>query len=128
MTTNLYVKFQPNKHIDGDCAVRSMVKALDLTWLEAFDALVDIARKQQRVPTSKEVFTELLESNGFVYVSTSKNLKGKKRPTVESFTKQHPEGTYVVRAAHHIVTVKDGKYYDAFDSGSSCLYGYWEKR
>ncbi|MBQ2015580.1 MAG: hypothetical protein II207_01100, partial [Clostridia bacterium] len=53
--------------------------------------------------------------------------KGSKRPTVLSFTKEHKEGTYILSVAHHLTVCKDGKYYDIWDCGESCLYTYWEK-
>ena len=47
--------------------------------------------------------------------------------TVDSFAKDHPEGTYIVSVAHHVVAVVDGCYWDTWDSGYKSLYGYYEK-
>ena len=55
------------------------------------------------------------------------NKKGSKRPTVDSFAKDHPNGSYILSVANHVVAVVDGKYYDTWDSGYKSLYGYYEK-
>ena len=63
---------------------------------------------------------------GFEYHGIS-NKRGTKRPTVDSFAKNHPKGTYILNVANHEVAVVDGKYYDTWDSGYKSLYGYYEK-
>ena len=63
---------------------------------------------------------------GFTYTGVS-NKKGSKRPTIDEFAKAHKNGTYVVTVAHHVVCVKDGKYYDTWDSGDNCMYGYYTR-
>ena len=68
----------------------------------------------------------LEEVKKFKYQGIS-NKKGTRRPTVKSFANTHRNGTYVLRLAHHLVTVVDGFYYDTWDSGEYSLYGYWEK-
>ena len=67
-----------------------------------------------------------LRGTCFEYVGIS-NKKGSKRPTVESFTKEHKEGTYFLSVANHAVASVDGYFYDKWDSGDCCLYGYWKK-
>ena len=69
----------------------------------------------------------MLDKLGFDYHGIS-NKRGSKRPTVDSFAKDHPTGTYICGVAHHEVAVVDGKYYDTWDSGDCSMYGYFEKR
>ena len=129
-----YVYYQPNKKDlkdkVGDCQIRAFSKVLDMTWLEAFDLTIPICRELQTytifdcdLVKTKEAMNRL----GFEYTGIS-NKKGSKRPTVESFAKDHPKGKYIVTVAHHVVAVVDGKYYDTWDSGYKSLYGYYEKR
>ena len=68
---------------------------------------------------------DALASLGFKYTGVS-NKKGTKRPTVDSFAKEHKKGTYIASVAHHVVAIVDGKYYDTWDSGYKSLYGYYE--
>ena len=120
--------YQPNK-LDlkdhyGDCTIRALSKALNLSWLEAFDLMIPICRKYQspnifNLPCKIE--NEAMAELGFVYQGIS-NKRGSVRPTVDDFAKNHPEGTYIVNVANHEVAVVDGCYYDTWDSGYCKLY------
>lgn len=122
--------YQPNqkdiKDKYGDCVIRALTKVLDKSWVEVFDELVPIAREIQTMPNCKPAYEEYLKSKGFTYQGIS-NKKGSKRPTVESFTKEHPTGTYYLNVANHCIAVVDGKFYDTWNSGYKSLYGYWIK-
>lgn len=130
MANKYYKYYQPNvkdlRDKYGDCVIRSLTKALDKQWLEVFEDLLPYARELQCMPNGKFCYEKYLTNNGFTYTGIS-NKKGSKRPTVKSFTKEHKDGTYVLIVANHIVTVVDGCYYDTWDSGDCCLYGYWKK-
>lgn len=78
------------------------------------------------MPNGKPCYKTYLKENGFVYHGIS-NKKGSKRPTVKQFANEHKEDTYFLHVAKHCVSVVDGIYYDTWDSGECCLYGYWEK-
>lgn len=125
-----YKYYQPNekdlKDNYGDCVIRALTKVTEKSWLEVFNELVSIARELQCMPNSKPCYKKYLEENGFTYHGVS-NKKGTKRPTVESFTKEHTQGIFTLRVANHIVSSIEGIYYDTWDSGNCCLYGYWEK-
>lgn len=129
--SNKYFKYyQPNKKDlkdnYNDCVIRALTKALNKTWLEVFDELIPISRDMQCPYNVKECYEKYILQNGLKYQGIS-NKKGTKRPTVKQFTKEHKQGTYILRVAHHIVTVVDGIYYDVWDSGDCSLYGYWIK-
>lgn len=129
-----YTYYQPNK-LDlkdkySDCTIRALTKALNLTWLEAFDLTIPYCREYQ-IPniffTSIEVERKVMKELGFDYTGIS-NKKGTKRPTVEKFAAEHTKGTYILNVANHEVACVDGKYYDTWDSGRCCLYGYYTLR
>lgn len=48
---NTYVYYQPNdkdlKNKVGDCQIRALSKALNLSWLEVFDLVMPICREMQ---------------------------------------------------------------------------------
>lgn len=125
-----YKYYQPNakdlKDEFGDCVIRSLTKVTGKSWIDVFDELVPLARKYQCMPNSWKCYEEFLINNGFKYVGVS-NKKGSKRPTVDSFTKEHKSGVFVLRVAHHLVASVDGIYYDTWDSGEKSMYGYWQK-
>ena len=130
MTKSRYRYYQPNKKDlkdeYSDCIIRALTKVVGKEWLEVFEELLPYARELQCMPNEKACYEKYLISNNFVYHGIS-NKKGSKRPTVDSFTKEHKEGTYLLRVAGHCVAVVDGIYHDTWDSGDCCLYGYWEK-
>lgn len=130
-----YVYFQPNdkdiKDEFGDCQVRALSKALGLTWLEAFDITIPICREFQTYTIfgacgNMEKKKEALGRLGFAYTGVS-NKRGTKRPTVDSFAKDHPTGSFICNVANHVVAVVDGKYYDTWDCGECSLYGYYTR-
>ena len=132
MNYGRFVYFQPNdkdiKDKVGDCQIRALAKVLNKTWLEGFDLITPICREQQVM----DIFScdlkktkEALQRIGLEYTGVS-NKRGTKRPTVDSFAKTHKVGRYIVSVAHHVVAVVDGKYYDTWDSGDCCLYGYYQ--
>lgn len=124
--------YQPNKKDVkdqyGDCTIRALSKALNVSWIEAFDSMIPICREEQTsnifdVPAKKRA--TLLEQLGFTYTGVS-NKKGTTRPTVDDFAKKHKTGTYIAMVAHHAVAIVDGYYYDTWDSGRKPMYGYYE--
>lgn len=134
MKNKYYCYYQPNK-LDikdeyGDCTIRALSKALNISWLEAFDLTIPYCRKYQ-IPnvffTSKKIEMEVMKDLGFEYYGIS-NKKGTKRPTVKEFASSHKEGTYILNVANHEVACVDGKYYDTWDSGFKSLYGYYERK
>ena len=129
-----YVYYQPNlkdiKDETGDCQIRALCKVFNVWWAEAFDMTIPICRELQtytvfdsNIKQTKEAMNRL----GFDYTGIS-NKRGTKRPTVDSFAKDHPTGRYVLSLANHVVAVVDGKYYDTWDCGKKSLYGYYKLR
>ena len=45
--------------------------------------------------------------------------------SVRDFTTLNPEGTFVLGADGHVVTVKDGSYFDSWDSGDVPVVYVW---
>ena len=130
MSNKIYRYYQPNdkdtKDNHSDCVIRALTKVLDKEWLTTFDDLLPYARDMQCMPSERKCYEEYLFDNGFAYQGIS-NRKGSKRPTVESFAKDHKQGNYLVNVANHVVAISDGCYYDTWDSGDCCLYGYYYK-
>lgn len=129
---NKWKYYQPNKKDIkdevGDCAIRAFTKALNKSWLEVFDDLIYYAREHQCLLNQKPAYQDYLINEGWHYQSNGKISKTK---TVLKFCKLHNQGTYIlyikVGYRTHLVTVADGIYYDTWDCGNYCVYGYWVK-
>ena len=128
-----YKYYHPNKKDlkdkYGDCTIRALSKALNVSWLEAFDLMVPICREYQAsnifdMPHNLEA--EAMKKLGFEYQGIS-NKRGSTRPTVSEFARKHKKGTFILNVAHHEVAVVDGTYYDTWDCGYESLYGYYQK-
>lgn len=133
MSKRRYVYYQPNdkdiKDKYGDCTIRALSKALSINWMDAFLKTIPYCMRYQtpnifNLPHKLEA--EAMQDLGFAYTGVS-NKKGSKRPTVDSFAKDHPEGIYICNVANHEVAVVDGKYFDTWDCGDCSLYGYYTK-
>lgn len=121
-----YKNPNPSKKEVGDCVERALCIVTGKEWLDVYDELCAIGREIFCPPNWKDCYETYLKHNGYKYTGIS-NKKGTKRPTVASFTKEHQTGAYFLRVANHVVGIKDGYYYDIWDSGDCCLYGYWTK-
>ena len=122
----MWIKFENNpcgKRV-GDCVVRAISKALDTTWEDAYMLLCVQGFMLGDLPSANKVLSALLKSKGF------------KRHTIEDcpdcytiydFCQDHPKGIYVLGTGSHAVTVENGRYYDAWDSGNECPTYYFEK-
>lgn len=116
-----------NRWHKGDCVIRAFAMAANITWLDAFDMLVENARKTYTVPNSKDNYDVVFAANGFERKSV-KVVKGKKRMTLEDFCKVHKKGRYIVSVANHLTAVIDGVCYDQWNPANKCVYVYYEKK
>ena len=113
-------KYNPNpksRNI-GDCTLRSYCAAFNISWEEAFDIASKIAKENSSMIqyVSDKVLTEHFNCTVDEKYN-KKTVKGKDRITVNEFTMSHPYGTYILHVRSHQVTVKDGEYWDSWDSG-----------
>lgn len=108
----------------ADCVVRALSVALDLDWDTVYRDLCDLGFALKRMPNDRDTYRTCLTNAGMLRTGIS-NKKGSRRPTVDSFARTNPQGVFVLEIAHHLVTVRDGRYYDTWDCGSKSLYGYW---
>ena len=118
-----YVFYNPNPsgQRTQDCTVRAVCKAEDSDWYNVFSMFVNVCYEVCDIPGSLYVTNKVLRRLGYGRMK-SKNV------TVEEFSKTHPTGTYIIHTKGHVVTIKDGKYYDSWDSGKRIVLDYWVKK
>ena len=113
-------EFNPNpksRNI-GDCTLRAYCAAFDIDWNKAFDIASKISKENSSMIQYmfKKIMTEHFgceEDPDY----NKKKVKNKDRITVNTFAMTHPYGTYVLGVRQHAVTVKNGEYWDSWDSG-----------
>lgn len=109
----------------GDCAVRAIAKALDVTWEKAFTMLAINAFVMGDMPSSNSVWGSVLRENGFRREAIEADCSD--CFTAEDFCTTHPHGTYVLGFGTHVATVVDGNLYDSWDSSKEIPQYYWTK-
>lgn len=123
-----YVYFNPNplqrKNV-GDCTVRCLAKALNISWDSAFIDLASHAFFSKDMPSSNSVINAYLHSKGYRRYVISNLCPD--CYTFKDFANDHKEGTYIVGTGTHVACIKDGTLYDAWDSSSEVPLFYWKK-
>lgn len=115
----------PQGRLVGDCVIRAVSKVTGQDWETTY---MDIAMKGFQMcdmPSSNPVWGAYLCEHGF-----QKKMISDKYPdtyTVADFSRDNPDGTFVLATGTHVVALVDGIYFDAGDSGMEILDYYWEK-
>lgn len=111
-----FIFYNPNPcgRIDrGDCSIRALSKALNMTWEEAYELYSIFAYNMCDIVGSDEVLTAILRANRFTYDDLSDYPPDY---TASDFCLDHPYGVYVLFFGSHVATVLDGNLYDSWNS------------
>lgn len=109
----------------GDCAVRAVAAALDTDWETAYLKIVKNGYEMCDMPSGDAVWGAVLRQNGFIRKTIPNSCPN--CYTVAEFANDHPSGIYVLALGGHVVTVKNGDWYDSWDSGRQIPQYYWTK-
>lgn len=123
----MYVYYNPNpiREIAGDCVVRALCRAMDLTWDDAYLMICDQGFIDKDMPSSNGVWRAVLLNNGFsehVIKNTCPDCY-----TVTDFCEDHPRGIYILFLGGHVVCVRDGNHYDAWNSADEVPMFYFRR-
>lgn len=124
----MWIKYNPNpvgRNV-GDCAIRAVSAALNISWEEAYDLVSDAARAMGDMPSSDSVWGAVLRQNGFYKQSIPNRCPD--CYTVKDFCRDNPYGVYVLGFGGHVATVVDGNLYDAWDSSLEIPVYVWYRR
>lgn len=120
-----YFNSNPNGRMVGDCAVRAISAAFDVSWDDAFDALAHNAKLMGDMPSSDSVWGALLRQMGFVREAIPNSCPD--CYTIEDFAVDNPKGVFVVKTSDHVVSVVDGRILDSWDSRSEIPIYAWRR-
>ena len=123
----MWTEYNPNpiNRRVGDCSVRAIAKALNVSWGKAYALLTFNGYQMGDMPSSDAVWGSVLRQHGF-----SRSVVPNTCPecyTAEDFSKDHPEGVYVLGFGGHVATMIDGVIYDSWDSSGEIPQFYWAK-
>ena len=120
-----YIFFNPNpvgKKV-GDCVIRAVSKLLGQSWETTYLGIATTGFELCDMPSSNNVWAAYLKRKGFrrfVIPDTCPNCY-----TVRNFCLDNPHGKFLLATGSHVVTVIDGDYYDAWDSGDEVPAYFW---
>lgn len=123
-------EFNPNpkgKRVD-DCSIRAYCKANNLTWDDAFDIAVKVAKEEKDIINSSKVCHKIItEKLGWTLNEASKKVKPKERETVQEFCLKHNYGKFILHVKGHLVAVENGCFYDSWNSGEKKVTHFYEQ-
>lgn len=109
-----------------DCTVRAIAAFLDSDWDTQFARISIYAFSKKDMMVVNNLWMGYLRSLGYrphVIPDTCPDCY-----TVLDFCADHPTGVYLLATEGHVVAVKEGNYYDTWDSGNEIPFFYWERR
>ena len=119
------INLNPYRKSVGDCVIRAISAAEDVDWDDTFIDLMVKCFQLKDIPSSNSAWGSYLHDLGY-----SRHIVPDTCPdcyTIEDFTEDHPEGTYILATGTHVVCARDGNYFDTWPSGQETVIYYFEK-
>ena len=124
----MFIRYNPNptgRNV-GDCAVRAVAKALDISWEDAYAKIVSNGYAMGDMPSSDSVWGSVLRQNGFYREAIPNECPD--CYTAKDFCKDNPYGIYVLGFGGHVATVVDGDLYDSWNSENEIPVYVWFRK
>ena len=123
----MFRRFNPNPQglRVGDCTVRAICAATGLGWYEVHDALCDLSREMADMPSADREWWSFLEMMGFSQMQLIDRCPD--CYTVADFARDHPTGVYILGPYEHAVCLRDGAWWDSWDSGNTVPTYYFRR-
>ena len=121
-----YKNVNPKGHYVGDCVIRAISEATEQPWEKVYTELAVQGFMMADMPSSNHVWGAYLASKGFereIIPNTCPDCY-----TVADFTRDNPEGVFILATGTHVIAVRDGDYIDTWDSGDEVPVYFWRKK
>lgn len=124
----MWIEYNPNPtgRRVGDCSIRAIAKALDITWEQAYALIAINGYSMGDMPSSDSVWGAVLRQHGFYRTSIPNTCPD--CYTVEQFCKDNPKGIFVLGFGGHVATVVNGNLYDSWNSSQLVPQFLWFKK
>lgn len=113
------------KH-EGDCVVRALAAANNMSWEKTYSLLCEIGLKKCRMPNSKYTYEQLLKNYDWIKYKMPKHSDGR-RYTVKELADEKPNDRIVVSMANHLSFIDKGTLVDTWNCGNKSVGNYWIK-
>lgn len=124
----MFIPYNPNpERLNAtDCTIRAITKATGKTWDEAYAGLAAQGFILKRMPSDKSVWDAYLRREGFKrhLIECGPHCEY----TVKDFCRDNPKGTFILALDDHVICIKDGSYYDTWDSGLEIPVYCWARQ
>ena len=108
-----------------DCVKRALTVATKQDYMDVQKELNRIKREQgAKDYTMPSVFEQYISELGGEKISFPA-VKGTPRMNGDRFCEKYPQGTYILRMAHHITACINGVIYDTWNCSQKCVYMAW---
>ena len=123
----MYQYYNPNPlgKLTGDCVIRAVSRATKQDWDRTFIELALQSFMMKDMPSSNAVWGAYLQNKGFRQYPINDICD--ECDTVIDFVNNNPYGEFILATGTHVIFVKDGTYYDSWDSGHELVTTYWRK-
>lgn len=111
------------KH-EGDCVVRAISTAMNVSWDYTYMKLCYLGRKKCMMPNSKKLYEAYLKSNGWEKHKMPRHIDGK-RYTVEELVNENKDKTLIISMANHLSCSMKGVLIDTWDCRNKSVGNYW---
>lgn len=114
-----------HKHNVGDCVIRAVSRALNISWETAYIDMVMQGYLMADMPSSNAVLNSYLRTKGF-----SKHTLPDNCPdcySFEDFAIDNPKGTFIFGTGTHVAACINGTLFDAWDSSDCVPIFYYER-
>lgn len=123
----MYKYYNPNPagRSVGDCSIRAISRALNISWDDAYDLVAQAGKSMADMPSSDSVWGAVLRRHGFY-----RQILPNRCPdcyTAEEFCNDNPIGIFVLGFGGHVATVVNGILYDSWDSSQEIPQYYWSR-
>lgn len=125
MSHYAYINPNPKEKKVGDCTVRAISLAMNKPWEDIYLDLCLEGFMLSDMPSSNDVWGSYLINKGWKYHRLQDTC-----PfcyTINNFCEDNKKGSFIVATGTHVVYIKDGMYYDAWDSGDKIPLFYYAK-
>ena len=119
-----YYNPNPSGRRVGDCSVRAVAKALNISWETAYSLTSAEGFKMRDMPSSDAVWGSVLKEHGFERQAIPNTCPT--CYTAEMFCRDNPHGTFVLGFGGHVATAVDGTLFDAWDSSQEIPLYVWK--
>lgn len=121
----IFYNKNPAGNVTGDCVIRALSTISDSEWDDIWLEIMTLAFKEKDMMTSNRIWQKYLHSKGYVRHNIPDTCLD--CYTISDFSRDFNVGSFIVGTGTHVVAVKEGNYYDTWDSGSEIPIYYWEK-